>query len=54
MVMAMMSTTAGRAKPKTGEVEDSLDGNNDGNTGKVEDSLSSDDDGKGINDDQTS
>ena len=40
-------------EPKTGELEDSLGGNGDGNTGEVENSLSSDGDGNDINDTRT-
>ena len=48
-VMAMISTMPGRSKPQTGELEDSLGGDGDGNTGEVDDSRGGEGDGNGTN-----
>ena len=51
--MMTIRTTPQRAMPKTGELEDSLGGNGDGNTDKVEDSLGGECDDNNINDART-
>ena len=49
-LMTTTSTMSQQAMPKTGELEDSLGGNGDGNTGEVEDSLGGEGDSNDIND----